>query len=64
MGFAADYDELFRGVYLRFHRRDAKRDELPGARAARRPYCQYCVDSLGKLQPFDCGAYCGNGCDG
>jgi DNA-binding MarR family transcriptional regulator len=34
MGFAADYDELFRGVYLRFHRRDPKRDELPGASRA------------------------------
>jgi DNA-binding MarR family transcriptional regulator len=34
MSLATDYDSLFRGVYLRFHRRDRKRDQLSGASRA------------------------------
>jgi DNA-binding MarR family transcriptional regulator len=34
MPFAAEYDALFRAVYLRFHRRDQKRGELTGASRA------------------------------
>jgi DNA-binding MarR family transcriptional regulator len=34
MSFATDYDSLFRGVYLQFHRRDQKRGELSGASRA------------------------------
>src|ERR1700712_5055420 len=34
MSLATDYDSLFRGVYLQFHRRDRKRDQLSGASRA------------------------------